>query len=179
MEFTFFQTTAGTRLLSQEIVVGAEHHKVDGVTSQSLPMITEKEFLASADEYGRPLFSRIIGLAQEKSLPVHWGTKGFSLNADYKGTHVAICLVYPPDSVYRQTIRTALYARGGVERKTAVPAETIARLKKQAEAIGVFTSAGEDLKCHITRDLSHTEIEDILHWCLSVAGEIKKYGLKE
>lgn len=153
--------------------------KVKEISSGSLPVITEKAFLSSADENGKPIFSRIIKLAKEKSMPIHWGTKGFSLNVDFEGIHVAICFVYPPDSVYKQTIRTTLYDRGGVERKTSVPENIIEDLKNQADKIGIFTPTGRDLKCHITRKLSENEIDDIINWCDTVERVAKNYGLKE
>lgn len=179
VEFSFFQANNGNRLLSQEIVVGRESEKPKQISSGSLPVVTEEAFLASADENGKAVFARILGLAKNKSMPIHWGTKGFSLNVDVDGTHVAVCFVYPPDSVYKQTVRTTLRDRGGVEKKTAVPEATIQALWKQAEATGLFSKAGRDLKCNITRKLSDQELDSIINWCESVEKEVKKHGLKE
>ena len=78
VEFTFFQANGGTRLLSQEIVVGTEGDKPKQVASGSLPVVTEDAFLASADANGRAVFARILELARAKLMPIHWGTKGFS-----------------------------------------------------------------------------------------------------
>lgn len=179
VEFTFFQANEGNRLLSQEIIVGRESEKPKQISSGSLPVVTEEAFLASADENGKVVFTRILDLAKNKSMPIHWGTKGFSLNVDVDGTHVAVCFVYPPDSVYKQTVRTTLRYRGGVEKKTAVPEATIQALWKQAEATGLFNKAGRDLKCNITWKLSDQELESIIKWCESVEKEVKKHGLKE
>lgn len=179
VEFTFFQANGGTRLLSQEIVVGNESEKPRKVTSGSLPVVTKDVFLESVDKYGKAVFSRILELAEMNSMPIHWGTKGFSLNVDVDKTHVAICFVYPPDSVYKQTLRTTLYDRGGVEKKSAVPQETIQALWKQAEGIELFSPAGRDLKCHITRTFTDTEIDSIVKWCKDVEKKVKKYGLKQ
>ncbi len=179
VEFTFFRANGGTRLFSQEIVVGKETGKPTYVVSGSLPVVTEDTFLASADENGRLVFTRILELARNKSMPIHWGTKGFSLNVDIKGTHVAICFAYPPDSVYKQTLRTSSYDVGGVERKAAVPENVIKVLLEQAEATGLFVPAGKELKCNITRKLSEGEIESLVTWCESVEKAIRKYGLKE
>ncbi|WP_291322063.1 endonuclease NucS domain-containing protein [Desulfonatronospira sp.] len=178
VEFTFFQSEGGKRLLSQEIVVGRESERPSQVSSGSLPVVTEEEFLASLDDNGRPVFSSILELARNKSMPIHWGTKGFSLNVDIDGTRVAICFVYPPDSVYKQTLRTTLRDRGGVEKKTAVPEEAIQALRKQAEDTGLFVPAGRDLKCHITWMLTDKEIESLVYWCETVEKTVKKYGLK-
>jgi hypothetical protein len=95
VEFTFFQANGGTRLLSQEIVVGKESGKPRQVASGSLPIVTANEFLGSLDDNGKAVFSRILQLAKEKSMPIHWGTKGFSLNVDLGGRHVATTLPSP------------------------------------------------------------------------------------
>jgi len=176
VEFTFFQANDGTRLFSQEIVVGAESEKPKQVSSGSLPVVTEDAFLASADENGRAVFTRILELAKDRAMPIHWGTKGFSLNVNVEGTHVAVCFVYPPDSVYKQTIRTTL--RGGVEKKSAVPKKQIQTLWEQAEATGLFVPAGRELKCEITRALSESEMNSLVQWFESVEKTVKKYGLK-
>lgn len=179
VEFTFFQAQGGPRLLSQEIVVGNESVKPIKVTSSSLPVVTKDAFLSSLDDNGKPVFSKLLELAVEKSMPIHWGTKGFSLNANVDGTHIAICFVYPPDSVYKQTIRTTLYARGGVERKSAVPEEIIDMLRVQAVDTGLFVPAGQELKCHIAKELTEAEIQSLVDWCEATEEAIQKYGLKE
>jgi endonuclease NucS-like protein len=179
VEFTFFQADGGTRLLSQEIVVGTEPQKPKHVASGSLPVVTEEAFLASIDGNGKAVFARILELAKAKAMPIHWGTKGFSLNVDEEGTHVAVCFVYPPDSVYKQTLRTSLRDVGGVERKTAVPEDVIQALWKQAEDTGLFAPAGRDLKCQITRSLTEAEMGGLVQWCESVEKAVKEHGLKQ
>lgn len=179
VEFTFFQAGGGTRLLSQEIVVGTESEKPKQVSSGSLPVVTEDAFLASVDENGRAVFARILELAKSKVMPIHWGTKGFSLNVDVDGTHVAVCFVYPPESVYKQTLRTTLRDRGGVEKKSAVPEDEIEALWKLAEGTGLFVPAGRDLKCQINRTLTEPEIESLVQWCEAVEKAVRQHGLKE
>jgi len=179
VEFTFFQANGGARLLSQEIVVGKEPGKPTHVASGSLPVVTEDGFLASADENGKAVFIRILEMAKARAMPIHWGTKGFSLNTDVDGTHVALCYAYPPDSVHRQSLRTSLRDVGGVGRKSAVPEETIQALWKQAEATGLFVPAGRDLKCLITRPLTDAEIDALIQWCESVEQAVKAHGLKQ
>lgn len=179
VEFTFFQANGGTKLLSQEIVVGRESEKPTNVSSGSLPVVTEDAFLASADNNGKAVFARILELAKSQSMPIHWGTKGFSLNVDVDGTHIAVCFVYPPDSVYKQTLRTTLYVHGGVEKKSAVPEDQIQALWKLAEGTSLFVPSGRDLKCHINRQFADTEIDSLLQWCESVQKAVKKHGLKQ
>jgi hypothetical protein len=179
VEFTFFQAAGGTRLLSQEIVVGKESDKPMYVASGSLPVVDEDTFLASLDNNGKAIFSRILGLAKDKSMPIHWGTKGFSLNLEIDGSHVAICFGYPIESVYKQSIYTALRGRGGMALKTAVPEEVVKALWDAAESTGLFKPAGRELKCLINRKFSESEITSLLAWVEKIARTIREHGLKE
>ena len=179
VEFTFFRDEHGAHLLSQEIVVGKEAGKLKHIAAGSLPISTESTFLASLDDNGLAVFSRIVKLAHSKSMPIHWGTKGFCVNANIEGTHVAICFVYPPGSVYKQTLRTALHDVGGVERKSAVPEEILSTLRQQAEKTGLFVPAGRDLKCLVNRKLSEQEIASLVNWCETVEEAVREYGLKQ
>ena len=178
VEFTFFQAAAGGgRLLSQEIVVGREHAKPRRVTSERLPIVSEGEFLKSCDESGRAAFSRILDLAQRKSMSISWGTKGFSVGVDVDDARVVVCYAYPPGSVFKQSLHTALRDRAGIQ-KTGAPAEVVDRLRRSAESTGLFTSAGRDLKCHIDRAFTDDEVDALVAWCESVEQAIVEHGLK-
>lgn len=177
VEFSFFQAAGGGRLLSQEIVVGREHTKPRRVISKPLPIVSEGEFLKSCDEYGKAVFSRILELARRKSMSINWGTKGFSIGVDIDGTRVVVCYAYPPGSVFKQTLYTALHDRAGMP-KTGVPAEAVERLRHSAEATGLFTAAGRDLKCLIDRAFTDSELDKLIAWCESVEQVILEHGLK-
>lgn len=179
VEFTFFQGIGGTRLLSQEIVVGQGSERPGQVTSGSLPVVSEDAFLGSLDENGKAVFTRLLGFARDKQMPIHWGTKGFSLNVDLDGNHVAVCYGYPPESVYKQSVYTALRGRGGMLSKTAVPTEVIDSLWREAESTGLFMPAGRDLKCLINRRLSESQISSLLAWFEAVAEAARRHGLKD
>ncbi len=179
IEFTFFQTSDGTRLLSQEIVVGRESDKPVNVASGSLPVINEEAFLASLDDNGKAVISPLLELAKSKSMPVHWGTKGFSLNVDINGTHVAVCFGYPAGSVYKQSIYTALRGRGGMSSKTSIPEGVVEKLWGQAESTGLFNPAGRELKCSLNREFTETELSTLFSWIESVADTVREHGLKE
>lgn len=179
VEFSFFQANGGTRLLSQEIVVGQEADKPSTVTSGSLPTVTESGFMASLDDNGREVFSQILSLAKDTSMPVHWGTKGFSLNVDLDGTHVAVIYGYPVAAVFKQSVYTTMAGQGGMTSKTAVPDEVINSLRAKAQATSLFSPAGRELKCLINRGFTESEISALLSWIEAVAEAIKKYGLKE
>ena len=142
VEFTFFQAAGGSRLLSQETVIDGNHAKPRRVISRPLPVVSEGEFLKSCDEYGKDVFSKILEWARHKSMSIHWGTKGFSIGVDVDETRVVVCYVYPPHSVSKQTLYTALRDRAGVQKKTAAPAEAIEQLRNSAEATELFVPAG-------------------------------------
>ncbi len=179
IEFTFFEAQEGGRLLSQEVVVGTQEAKVASLESGSLPVISETGFLDSCDEHGRAIFSRLLDWARGKSLSIHWGSRGFSFGVNIDENRVVVGYVYPPGSVFKQTFYTALRGRGGIDKKTAVPAEEIDSLQKKAEATGLFVPAGRDLKCRVDRPLAVDEMDALVAWCESVAQAIHKHGLKE
>ncbi len=178
VEFAFFQARSGTRLLSQEIVVGREGDKPPVVTSATGRLLDHDTFLASLDDNGKAVFGRILDVAEANSMPIHWGTKGLSVNVDLGGTHVAVCCSYIPDSVYGQTFRTVLYAVGGVARKTAVPDQTIEGLAAQAKATGLFRPAGRELKCVVEHQFTEAEVRSLTDWCEAVTRAIRRHGLK-
>ena len=178
VEFAFFQAAAGGRLLSQEIVVGREHEKPRQVTSDVRPPVSQDEFMKSCDESGRAVFSRILDLARDKSMSIVWGSKGFSVGVGDGEARVLVCKAYPPRAVFKQSFRTALHAPGGIRKKTSAPAEAVEELQNLAEATGLFTPAGQDLKCLIDREFTVDEIDSLVRWCESVRQEIAKYGPK-
>ncbi len=142
IEFGFFETGDKQRLLSTDIVVGREAATPEKVTSGSLPKLNKQQFLNSLDEYGKPVFGRILELAQRHNYPIHWGVKGFSLNVNLQGTHVAVCFGYPPGCAYKQTFITALFWAGGASSKLEVPAEVLQEVYEQTQASGMFVPSG-------------------------------------
>ncbi|MGD0229678.1 MAG: hypothetical protein ABSC19_04870 [Syntrophorhabdales bacterium] len=179
VEFTFFQGDGGTRLLSQEIVVGNEADKPAQVASGFLPTATESGFTASLDDNGKSVFSGILALAKDRSMPIHWGTKGFSLNVNLGGNHVAVCYGYPKDSVYKQSVYTAMAGPGSITNKTAAPEEVVKVLRAKAQSTGLFSPAGRELKCPINRSFTESEVSALLAWIEAVEEAIRKYGPKE
>ena len=179
VEFSFFQAEDGARLLSNDLVVGRQPSRVTRVSSGSLPVVTQEQFLASLDENGRPVFDRLLGLAAAHAYPIHWGTKGFSMNVDLDGTHVAVCYGYPPHAVFKQSIYTALVGQGGLVSKIRAPEELVQSVRSEAEATGLFQPAGREIKCVIDRALSEDELEALLGWVEKVAVTVEECGLRE
>lgn len=178
LEFTFFKADGGLRLLSTNIVVGSESPNISKVSSSSLPAITESFFLNSIDSNGKVIFEKLLAWAKSKSFPIHWGTKGFSLNVDLSGTHVAFCFGYPPNAVYQQSIYSALFGRGGLLSKIDISEQELQSLFSDARNTGLFQPAGRELKCLINRQFSEEETDKLILWLTKVTQEVEKHGLK-
>ncbi len=179
VEFAFFQAHDGARLMSQEIVVGEESRRPLQVISKAAPAIDEGKFLASLDENGRVVFSRLLEWSNEKSMSISWGAKGFSSGVVVDSVRVPVCFAYPPNSVFKQSLYTAFGGAGGIKYKVAIPEEVVHDIKEKAQNTGLFLSAGQDVKCMIGRSLSDEEVNSLLNVCESIASAIQKYGLKQ
>ena len=173
VEFTFFRDADGGRLLSQEIVVGREHAKPP---RPEVSKVTRAEFLESCDERGRAVFSRILDLADRKSMSISWGIKGFSMGVEVGGTRVVICYVFPP-----RTLLSALYDRAGLRKKTAAPAEAVEQLQKAAEQTGLFEPAGraKGMKCLVDHPFTEDEANALVAWCESVGQAIREHAVPD
>lgn len=178
LEFTFFKTEGGLRLLSINIVVGNESNAIAKVSSGSLPRITESSFITTLDQHGKQVLGCVIELAKANSFPIHWGTKGFSLNVNFDGIHVAFCFGYPPNSVFQQSLYTAFGGRGGLLSKIDISDEEIKSLSVEAENSGLFQPAGRELKCLITRTFTDKEMDWLVSWIMKTAQMVNKHGLK-
>ncbi len=178
LEFTFFKSNDGQQLLSTDIVIGKEPATIKKISTSSLPTVSKDEFIESLDRFGKPVFEKILEFAEQNAYPIHWGTKGFSLNVDIHGTHVAVCFGYPPKAVFRQAIYTALIGRGGLLSKVDVSEEKVIALGNEAQATGLFQSAGREFKCLINREFSSDDIEKLMRWLQKSIDTIKEHGLK-
>lgn len=171
VEFAFFQTAQGGRLLTQEVVVGRERP----VPPKPTP-VSEKDFLDSCDEHGRGVFGKLLDLARDRAMSIRWGSRGFSAGVDVNGTRVVVCYCYPPGSVYGQTLYTALRDRAGILSKTGASGDAIERLHDSAQATGLFTAAGRELKAPIVRAFTESELDALLAWCGAVEEAIREHG---
>ncbi len=178
LEFSYFQGNGGKHLLSYDIVVGKEPSKIKQITSGALPIVSQDSFMESLDENGKEVLGQILNFAAENSFPVHWGTKGFSMNVDKNGVHVAICYGYPPKAVFQQSVYTALVGRGGLLSKLDVPESEMNLLWQEAEATGLFQPAGRELKVLVNRKFESSEIHTLICWLEKVAKTIENHELK-
>jgi len=178
LEFSYFQSKGGKHLLSYDIVLGKEPTKIKQISSGTLPVVTQDSFMESLDKNGKEVFSQLLEFASEKSFPIHWGTKGFSMNVDKNGVHVALCYVYPPAAVFKQSVYTALVGRGGFLSKLDISESVIEQLWSEAQESGLFQPAGRELKALVNRKFSEKEIKSLIGWLEKVAKAIESHELK-
>ncbi len=157
-----------------------QHDRLRAIAQQEgSPFVSpaERTFFKSCDDCGRTVFSRILKWARSGSLSIHWGAKGFSVGVDVDSARVVVCYAYPPDSVYGQSLYTALCDSAGMP-KSAVPPAEVERLWTAAEATGLTAPAGRELKVPIDRDFSLDQVGGLVAWCESVQRAIIEHGLE-
>lgn len=178
LEFSFFRTEDGKRLLSGDTVI-ADHSRSDKtVVGASRGKRTSEEFMKELDANGLTVFTKILAVAEEERLPIHWGSRGFSVNVDFAGVHCKFCYGYPPHSAYGQSLYTRVFDSAFLTRVN--DGEAIAKgLAEQARATGLFTPAGNELKCPINRDMSAAEIDSLLSWIRTAGAAIASTGLRQ
>ena len=169
-------TGSGERLISSDVVVGGEAAWPKDLHTATLPKTDERKFLAAVDSAGKPVFEALQRLAKERGLPVHWGSKGFSLNVDLDGQHVAICFGYPPDAVYKQSIYTAF---GEVRKKVAGAEALITEYRERFEKVGRPVPAGKELKWVITSPPAEGELESLIRILSELATAVSEKGLAD
>lgn len=178
LEFNYFQTGSGEQLLSHTIVVGNDVAINNKITTASLPKTTRKQFLESLDDSGKKVFSELLKTADENKLPINWGSKGFSMNADLNGIKVALCFGYPPNSASKQCIYTGFYY---IENKVKNGEEISRQFRERFEKTDKFkiTGSGIDLKALIQSPWSDQQIVEIKELIVELAKEIQNNGLKQ
>ncbi|MEW6607355.1 MAG: hypothetical protein AB1414_07865 [bacterium] len=177
LEFSFFRTEDDKRLLSSDIVV-VDHFRTDKpVTAEARAKITREQFIQSLDAHGVSVFSRILSLADERGLPIHWGSRGFSVNVNPKGVHFKFCYGYPPQSVYGQSFLTRISDKTFFSRVNSGEAVS-QELAVKAKETGLLSPAGKEFKFTISRPLSDKEIDSLLSWIRMAADRIEEVGLR-
>jgi hypothetical protein len=178
VRFQFFQAQDGREFLVRTFTVPAleAEENVKRGPSKRAGKTTRTDFLGAVDENGKVVFEKLLEFAQAHGMPIQWGSRGFSLNADLDGTHIAVFFCYPPASVYKQSIYTN---RAGISTRTLVPDDEISRMWNLAQATGLFRPAVDEMKCLINRPFTEADVDKILAWCEEAAATIARHGLKE
>lgn len=175
MEFKYFETKSGEKIISSDFVVGEEEYMRQKVQSASLPKVDEKQFLSSLDKNGLEVFQRIFEFAKQKGLMFRWGSKGFSLNVELDTAFVGLFFGYPPSSVFKQSIYTGFEE---IAKKVNNPGEIIEFYNKHVENLGYFVKAKSNLKWVIDKAYSENEVKQFLGIIDEVISKIKERGLK-
>jgi hypothetical protein len=178
LEFSFFKTESGERLMSVNPIVGSEPTGTRQVRSVSAPTITEEQFLSSLDDNGRPVFIRLLDHAKAKGYTLHWGTKGLSINRRIDGTNVPLCYGYPPHAVYKQSVYTPLVGGGGLLGKVARPGDARREIDELIRATKLFEARGQEWRCGIERSFGESEIDQLVEWIDDIARTVDTHGLR-
>jgi len=159
LEFKYFLSKTGERIISSDVVVGEEEFIRQKVQSASLPKVDEEQFKNSLDPNGLKVFSRIFDFSKEKKLLFRWGSRGFSLNVDLESNFIGLFFGYPPDSVFKQSIYTGFEE---IAKKVNNAGEIIQFYRSKLLETGNFVNAKSNLKWHINRTISDEEIDKFL-----------------
>lgn len=179
LEFTFFQSDAGQRLLTTDMVVGSEAVGGTRVAAGTGTLTNKGEFLSRLDDSGRAFFERLFAFGEERSYPVHWGGIGFSLNVSVEGGTVVLCYGYPMGSGPGQCLQTVLYRQGGIVLKIGAPVEVANDYRDRVEATGLFVPGGKERKLMIIRPIADDEMLQVLDWLDSLAAAIREHSHPE
>ena len=175
MEFKYFKTKSGEKIISSDFVVGEEEFIRTKVKSVPLPKTDEEKFLSSLDRNGLKVFKEIIEFGKEKGLIIRWGSKGFSLNCTLDGGLVVLFWGFPLNSAFKQTVYTGFEE---ITKKVHDSKEIIEFYKRNLENLGYFAKAGNNLKWVIDKSYSDEEIKRFFYIIEKVTSMIKEKGLK-
>lgn len=176
VEFSYFQTDLREQLMSADIVVGKEPVKKGPIKTETLPPTNKKQLLADLDESGRPVFEAILAMAEEHKLPIHWGSVGFSLNADVKGMHIALLMGFPLSCAYSQTIYTYYPA---IVRKVKDGDKLFESFKDSLAKTGLFEPARGEMKYVIRQKPTQEQIAHLMKLIKEFADQVEQKGLIE
>ena len=175
MEFKYFETKSGEKIISSDFAVGEEEFIRQKVQSASLPKVDEKQFLSSLDKNGLEVFQQIFEFGKRNDLLVRWGSKGFSLSLEIDDSSIWLFLGYPPNSVFKQSI----YIRFEVfSRKLNNPEEIIKIYREYLIKLGFFEETKSGLKWVIDKSYSENEVKQFLGIIEEIISKIKERGLK-
>ena len=175
LEFRYFTTKSGEKILSSDFVVGEEEFIRQKIESQSLPKVDESQFKKSLDENGLKVFNYIFEYANNNNLLFRWGSKGFSLNVELNDGFVGLFFGYPPNSVFKQSIYTGFEE---ISKKVNDSEIVINNYQSKIKNLGYFIKAKSNLKWIINKKYSEADINEFLKIISEVIAEIRNHGLK-
>jgi len=179
MEFKYFETKSGEKIISSDFVVGEEEFMRQQVKSAALPKINEKQFLNSLDKNGLGVFQQIFEFAKQKNLLFRWGSKGFSLNVNFDNDLVPLFFGYPPNSAFKQSIYTGNEL---ISKKVKDADDIIEFYMQNLRNLKYFNKTGSiwgALRWTINKSYSESEAKQFLAVIEKVISKIKERGLNE
>lgn len=163
------------KLIAFETVVGEDLYPKK-ILSSSLPRINKEEFLENLEPKAKELFNSVLIFAETKDLPIHWGTKGFSVNAKIdEDNHVNILSGYPKASSYKQNVLVTTF--GEITRKVKDGEKIVEFYKQKLNEISSFKPMWKNMKC-VIEDLEN-DMDKLFNILSLVADKIKQNGLRE
>ena len=109
------------------------------------------------------VFEPLLDMAEAEKLPIHWGSRGFSLNLDYDGNEIALCFGYPQQTKPNQTSQSLYTAFSEVARKVEGAEGLIKNAKQRFLDTGVFIPAGKNEVKYVIHEIpAHDLVEEIL-----------------
>jgi hypothetical protein len=169
LEFAYFRSKSGEQLLSVDLAVGKEPVRVASVSAGSLPKLNREQFLQSCDQAGRAVFEAVLALADAQQLPLHWGSRGFSMNVDLDGKHTAIAFGYSLPSRPEQSPQSLWTGFGEITRKVAGSEGLIEEFKADFADTGLFVRAGKEMKYLIQSVPSDEQITAVVETLKALA----------
>jgi len=175
LEFKYFVNNNNEKVLTIDIILGNDIKANNEFSVSSLQTIDRKAFIYSLDENGKEFFQNLLDYAKSNSLPIHWGSKGFSLNVNIEGISVMILCGFPPNSVYSQCIHIR---KSDIIKKVEGGEEIASELLKNIEETDYFKKDKSDIKWLINKPFSN-EMSNNFHEIIQrTVNRIKETGLK-
>ncbi|WP_346865937.1 hypothetical protein [Methanocalculus sp. MSAO_Arc2] len=175
LAFKYFTNQDGNKIISTDYIVGKDTDSIKKVISGSLPKIDKQIFLESLNSYGKDFFKDLLEFAEKNHLPIHWGSKGFSLNVDLNGERVNILQGFPPHAVLNQGIYTRFIK---IIQKVENGESIVNDFREKLNNFGGFESAGSELKLMINDLVTEDRKEELLTIISETISRIEKNGLK-
>lgn len=177
MEFKYFRTRSGEEVIATDFVVGQDGDTGTEITSRTLPKVNREAFLKALPLAGRGFFERLLDFADSNDLPIHWGTKGFSVNVEINGNDVNILYGYPPGS--SNDVQSIYTVCAEIVRKVNEGESVVESYRSELSSLGGFVPAGKELKYVFTKDWTPAQEEKFFEVLRSVDKMVKTKGLKE
>ncbi|MFC2159232.1 endonuclease NucS domain-containing protein [Actinomycetota bacterium] len=170
--FKYFKSDKGERIITSDFVVKKD--KSDEVKTESKPKINKSKFLDNVDDYIREFFKKLLNLASENKMPIHWGGTGFSLNVDLSGNHVNILYGYSKLASGGHSIYTAAME---IRRKVNNAEEVIDQYFEKLRETNLFEPASNEIKWIITNSINDKQVKVMFDAILFVKEKIEINGL--